>query len=257
MSIMAVERALILLRYITDHEEGLSIREASRNLGYSPATVQKIISALHAQGFVVQDQLTERYHLGPEAIQLGLSALSRLDVRRAARPYLEDLNKETGETVFLAISRSNYAVYVDKVVSDQPIRMDAPLGDDRPLNCTAVGKVLLTGVADEEIAQWNKYFARKTENSITDIEQLKIEIQSVRQRGWAQDHEEYAYGVVCIAAPVYNHEQKIIAALTVSGPSSRVGQNKELIVELIQQYAQAISREMGFSEQLVVGGVKL
>ena len=103
MSHIAVERALVLLRYIVDHPEGLSIREVSREYGYSPATVQKLISALHNQGFIVQDKITERYHLGSEAVQLGLAALSRLEVRRFARPSLEALNAESGETVFLAI----------------------------------------------------------------------------------------------------------------------------------------------------------
>ena len=118
MSSVAVERALILLRYITENEDGLSIREVSRQLGYNPATVQKLINALKAQGYVVQDKLTERYHLGPDAINLGLTALSRLKVRQIARPHLEALCHDSGETVFLAIARGDHAVYVDKVVSE-------------------------------------------------------------------------------------------------------------------------------------------
>ena len=77
MSHIAVERALVLLRYIVDHPDGLSIREVSREYGYSPATVQKLVSALQNQDFIVQDKQTERYHLGPEAVQLGLAALSQ------------------------------------------------------------------------------------------------------------------------------------------------------------------------------------
>ncbi len=154
--------------------------------------MQKLISALHAQGYVVQDRLTEHYHLGPEAVQLGMTALSRLDVRRAARPHLEALNNERGETVFLAIARDNYVVYIDKVVCDQPIRMDAPLGVNRPYNCTAVGKVLLADLSDERLEQLAaaEIFEQRTEHSITSMEALRAEIEQVRQQGWAQDKEE-------------------------------------------------------------------
>ena len=258
MSVMAVERALILLRYITDNEDGLSIREASRNLGYNPATVQKIVGALKSQGYVVQDKITDRYHLGPEAVQLGLTALSRLDVRRAARPYLEGLSRDSGETVFLAIARGNCVVYVDKVVSDQPIRMDAPVGADRPYNCTAVGKVLLTGMTSEEIEELYDAgaFEKRTENSILDIDAMHIEVEKVREQGWARDRQEFDYGAGCVAAPIYDHEGRIVAALTVSGPSARINQDLDRIIELTKSRSEEVSKEMGYTEQQVVMGAR-
>lgn len=258
MSIMAVERALVVLRYITDNEDGLSIREASRNLGYSPATVQKIIGALKAQGYVVQDELTERYHLGPEAVQLGLTALSRLDVRRAARPYLEKLSRESGETVFLAITRGASVVYVDKVVSDKPIRMDAPVGADRPYNCTAVGKVLLTGMTSEEIEDLydNGAFEARTQNSILDPDAMRAEVEKVREQGWARDREEFDYGAGCVAAPIYDHEGRVVAALTISGPSARVNQDLDRNIELSISRAEEVSKELGYNEQQLLMGAR-
>jgi DNA-binding IclR family transcriptional regulator len=247
MSHVAVERALILLRYIVDNPDGLSIREVSRELGYSPATVQKLVTALNTQGYVVQDKLTERYHLGPEAVQLGLAALSRLEVRRIARPHLEALSAEAGETVFLAIARGDHAIYIDKVVSSQPIRMDAPLGVNRPYNCTAVGKVLLAGMSEGDIEQLAKkgMFEQRTEHSIVDLSALKSELEQVRTQGWAHDNEEYAAGVVCVAAPVLDHEGNAIAAVTVSGPADRIGRNVDRFVEQVQASAAEISEEMG------------
>ena len=258
MSIMAVERALILLRYITDNDDGLSIRESSRNFGYSPATVQKIIGALKSQGYIVQDELTERYHLGPEAVHLGLTALSRLDVRRAARPFLEKLSRESGETVFLAITRGASAVYVDKVVSDQPIRMDAPLGAARPYNCTAVGKVLLAGMSSEEIEELydNGAFEKRTENSILDVDTMHGEVENVREQGWAGDREEFDYGASCVAAPIYDHEGRLVAALTVSGPSTRIYQDLDRIIELTVSRSEEVSKEMGYKEQKVIVGAR-
>lgn len=248
---LAVERALILLRYIIDNPDGLSIRGASRSLGYNPATVQKLINSLSAQGYVVQDELTERYHLGPGAVQLGLTALSRMDIRRLARPYIEALQSECGETAFLAIPRGNHVVYIDKVVSTQPIRMDAPLGIDRPFNCTAVGKVLMADLPAKELERMASagIFERRTERSICNVDTLSAEIERVRKQGWARDNEEYNPGVGCIAAPVRDHEGQIIAAVTVSGPAERVEEQLDYIVAKVTTHAASISEEIGYRNQ--------
>jgi len=248
MSSVAVERAMILLRYIMDNEDGLSVREVSRLYGYNPATVQKIINALKSQGFVIQDEITERYFLGSEAVQLGLTALSRLDVRRVARPHLEEINLQTNETVFIAIARGNHAVYVDKVVSNQPIRMDAPLGVDRPYNCTAVGKVLLTELVDEEIEILARSgaFEKRTDNSIIELDELNAELKETSEQGWAIDSEEFSVGVSCLAVPIFDHDQKVIAALTISGPIDRITKQQEKFLQLLKSHAEEISEKMGF-----------
>jgi DNA-binding IclR family transcriptional regulator len=248
MSHIAVERALVLLRYIVDNPEGLSIREVSREYGYSPATVQKLISGLHNQGFVVQNKTTERYHLGPEAVQLGLAALSRLEVRQLARSSLEALSAETGETVFLAIARGDHVIYIDKVVSDRLIRMDAPLGVARPYNCTSVGKVLLSGMPNDKLADLaaTNSFESRTENSIIELEALQAEIDQVRQRGWAIDREEYAPGAYCIGAPIFDHEGNIIAALTVSGPAERIKERLEDNLDRVITNAKKVSEALGY-----------
>jgi DNA-binding IclR family transcriptional regulator len=248
MSHIAVERALVLLRYIVDHPEGLSIREVSREYGYSPATVQKLISALNNQNFINQDESTERYHLGLEAVRLGLTALERLEVRQAARPFLEALSDDTEETVFLAIARGDQVIYIDKVVSDRLIRMDAPLGVDRPFNCTSVGKVLLSGMPADKVAKLatEGAFEHRTEKSIVDPDTLQAELEQVRQRGWAWDNEEYALGANCIGAPIYDHEGRIIAAVTVSGPAERIRGNLDTLVDRVKSNAQAISEAMGY-----------
>jgi IclR family KDG regulon transcriptional repressor len=251
MSSVAGERTLVLLRYIIENEDGLSIREASRTLGYSPATVQKLIGSLYEQGFVVKDDITDRYQLGPEAVRLGFSALARLDIRRAARPYIEALSDKTGETVFLAIRRGNYAVYIDKAVSKHPIRMDAPLGVDRPYNCTAIGKILLTGIAEEDIDRMaaEKCFEARTPNSIMEPAKIKAEIKRIRRQGWAEDKEEYVIGAYCIATPIYNFNGEIEASVTVSGPTHRIKANLDSIIEEVKSAAQKVSVEIGFVQK--------
>jgi len=247
MSTVSVERALILLRYLVEHPDGLSIREAARSLGYAPASIQKLVAALTAQGYAVQDESTDRYHLGPEAVQLGLAALTRLDIRRVARPHLERLCQQTGETIFLAIPRRDHVIYVDKIVSEQPIRMDAPLGVTRPYNCTAVGKILLADRSRQDFDRLaaSGAFVQQTALSITDPEILWSEIMLVRGRGWADDDGEFDVGAGCVAAPIFDHDGRVAAAITASGPNYRISAALTDIVEQIQNCARQISQEIG------------
>jgi len=169
-------------------------------------------------------------------------------VRRVARPSLEALSKETEETVFLAIAHGDHVTYIDKVVSDRLIRMDAPLGVARPYNCTSVGKVLLSGMPDEKVVELSaaEVFECRTDNSILSIETLQAEIDQVRERGWAVDREEFALGAYCIGAPIYNHEGHVIAALTVSGPSERIKERLDDNVTKVVANAKKVSEAMGF-----------
>ena len=192
----------------------------------------------HVTGFILRGDV------------LNAHARGRLKVPLAeiARPHLEALCEDAGETVFLAIARDVHAIYVDKVVSTRLVRVDAPLGVNRPYNCTSVGKVLLAAMPDEKVLQLaaSGAFERRTEHSLVELEALRAELERIREQGWAQDREEYAYGLGCVAAPVLDHEGKVTAALTVSGPIERINQDLDLLVEQVKARAAAISQEMGY-----------
>jgi DNA-binding IclR family transcriptional regulator len=253
---ISVQRALVLLRYIIDQPDGLSIREVSRTLGYSPATVHKLIDTLDSQGYVTQDELTRRYHLGPQAVELGLTAISRMDVFRTARHPMELLCESSGETIFLAIPRPDHVVYIDKVVSPQPIRMDAQIGARRPYNCTSVGKALLAGFSLDHLKNLAHLgvFEKRTENSIIDVEDLVRELELVRERGWAYDNEEYIRGACCIGAPVFDLFANQVAAITISGPADRIKHNLDQFIPLVKECAADISKSMGFQGEAIHPG---
>ena len=167
-------------------------------------------------------------------------------MRQIARPYLEALSAETQETVFLAIARGNRVIYIDKVVSDQIIRMDAPLGVSRPYNCTSVGKVLLAGMPNNRLMDLADFFENRTGNSNIDVKVLQAEIDQVRECGWAMDKEEYALGAFCIGAPIFDHEGSIIAAVTVTGPAERIRERLEDNLTRVLANAKKISEAMGY-----------
>jgi IclR family KDG regulon transcriptional repressor len=250
-TILSVERALLILKRLAQSGEEIGVRDLSRELGYSPAVTQKILNTLKAHNFVRQNEKTDRYTLGGAVLQIGMAVLARLDVIHISQPYIKALSAESGETTFLAIREDSSAIYVAKETSSNPVRMDADLGVDRPLNCTAVGKILLGFSESEDIQQLARSGAllQATENSITDPEKLAEELRQVRQQGYAVDMMEFHPEAICVAAPIYSPEGKVVAALTISGVASRMQPDLEYQIALVKEAAGQISAELGYPHQ--------
>jgi DNA-binding IclR family transcriptional regulator len=217
-------------------------------LGYSPAVTQKILNTLKAHDFVQQNEETQRYRLGLGVLHLGLAVLAQTDLLRVARPYLEELTANTEETTFLAIRDEFRAVYIDLVKSPHPIRMDAEVGAQRPLNCTSVGKILLAWAPERTVENAAKAgaFTKSTKNSIVDLNAFLAELVKVRKQGYAIDYEEYNAEAMCIAAPIFRQDGSIYAAITTSGPSFRMKNRIPEIASMVKAQAREISRKLGY-----------
>lgn len=248
ISITSVQRALIILKQMSVSPNGVGVRAMARTLGYSPAVVQKSIQALVSQGFAQQDPETERYHLGPAALQVGLAGLARLEIRQVARPYLQVLAEASGETALLGVRLGDMATYIEKVRSLNELRSDAPVGARRPFNCTAVGKALLAYFPDEELERLHRdgAFVQSTPNSITDLTQLKLEMARVREQGLAIDREEFALGIMCLAAPVRNYNGAVVGAVALAGPVQRIQSAVEELSRHVISCAADISAALGY-----------
>lgn len=247
-TVLSVERALLILKRLADSKEEFGVRDLSRELGYSPAVTQKILNTLRIHGFVRQNDKTERYTLGPTALQVGMAVLSQLDVVRIARPFMEKLTEKTGETTFLAILEDTHAIYIDKEVSANPVRMDAEVGVSRPLNCTAVGKVLLAYGSKEfvsKVAQQGA-FIQSTPNSIVNPAQLEKELERVRQIGYAVDNREFHSEAICVASPIFSADGRVLAAITTSGVATRMEQHPAKYADVVKEVAAQISAELGY-----------
>ena len=244
---LAAQRVLVILREIAKAANGIGVRELARGMGQSPSNVQKALQALLDQEFVCQDTESKRYLLGPTALQVGLAGLSRFDVRGIAREHLEALAQETGETAYLGVRHGDEVMYVEKVIGPSEIRVDAPIGARRPFNCTAAGKVLLASLPEQEFRQLaaGGAFVQRTPNSITDPAALAREMVKIREAGVAIDREEFALGVMCVAAPARNHEGATVAAIVLSGPAQRLGPSDTLI-EQVKTCAGRVSATLGY-----------
>ena len=227
-TVVSVDRALALLELLATRPEGIGTREASRKLGIGAGSAQKVLNTLRVRNFIEKAHSADRYVFGPAAYRLAhlIRASADVDLTSAARPYLQDLAEATGETVFLGLRDGDDCRYVDKITSRQMTRVDLPLGQPRPLNCTAVGKVMLafdeTSLAELRRFVSRNVFARATDFSITDPMELAEELERVRTAGWAADRREYDPSAACVAAPIVGLHEEVLGALSVSGPAERI-----------------------------------
>jgi len=248
--VRSVQRALTLLRTFLAHDGELSAADLSKETGLDPSTVFRLLVTLGAQGFVEINHATAKYRPGVVLLELGSRFLKNNDIRSRSIGYLERLRDEFGETVHLTILDGNEVVYLEKLAGLHPIGfMSSRVGDRNPAHCTGVGKALLAQLSDEELEQ--RYpggrLKRYTDQTITDLEELRAELARVRSRGYAIDLEEHEVGVKCVAVPTFDHKE-IAAAVSVAGPVDRMDDhiaNHDLINTLMEVAAQ-ISEQMGW-----------
>lgn len=218
----AVERALGVLRCVETNEEGAGITELAQRTHLTVSTTHRLVRTLTDAGLLHQDPRTERYQLGPALVVLGRKAEQRLGYRQAL-PLLEELARVTGESINLGIRAGDEVRVVLDVVSRQPLRFSQTAGSRVPMHVSAMGKCLLanTGDIDDQIDRLGD-LVQATHRTITDRDQLRQELESVRERGWALNDEERNPGVRAIAAPVLQPGGAAIGAIAIQGPTTRI-----------------------------------
>ncbi len=252
-TVLAVERAAVLLKRLAQRKRPIGVRELARQTGYSPATVQKLLNALAAQGLVHQDPKTKQYALGLEAFRIGVAFLRGLDLPRVAYPVLERLVAQTQESAYLSLLTPDRrrCVFVAKVECDHLLRWTAELGAWRPLNCTADGKAILACLPDDHLRYLQEHgeFHKVTSRSITDPERLKAEIERVRRQGYATSDEEFAEGVRSVAAPVLDYTGAVRGAVSVAGPKLRMPDARWAeLGRTVRRAGEALSRALGYDD---------
>ncbi|MFD1177649.1 IclR family transcriptional regulator [Paenibacillus puldeungensis] len=253
-NVQSLERALTLLNALSDYPDGIQIARLTEQVGLSKSTTHRLLATLSSMNYVVKDPETDKYKLGLQILFLSRNILNQNNVVSTARPYLEKLSAEVNETVHLCVEDLGEVTYIDKIESNQTIRMFSRIGSRAPMYCTGVGKVLYAGMAESRLEQLIAQvdFVPKTKNTITSAEALRKEIQKVKQQGYALDDVENEEGIRCIAAPIYNHEGKIVASFSISGPSNRVTLDlvNGMLIDKVKQTSMEISRSLGY-----VGGI--
>jgi IclR family acetate operon transcriptional repressor len=246
--VRAVERAINVLRCVARSSEGIGVRELARVLNLRPSTASRILMALERMGLTRQDAPTGRYAMGPAILEIAAGYHGQRDFCRVARPHMETLCEQTGETVFLGVLDGLDVVIVNKVDSPRPLRMVSPVGSREPAWCTALGKVLLSELPEPQVRRrlGSARLRRLTSRSRVTPASLARALAGVRAAGVALDDEEYVAGVRCVAAPIRGDDRRPVAALSVSGPALRLTPKRiGALGRRVRQVAARISRELG------------
>lgn len=249
-AVQSVERTLDLLEYLARSSGWMGISELSNATGQPVGTIHRLLMTLVARNYVVRDGRTRRYTLGPAFRRLAGISLQTPDWAEIGTPLLRDLVEISGETANLAVMEGDRAVYVAQVQPRRMVRMFTELGNRVYLHCTGCGKVLLAYQPDSVIASIiaETGLPGFTDTTITDPGQLKQELEMIRQQGYAIDNGEQEEGVRCIAAPVYDPRGKVIAALSISGPGSRLDSRRiPTLLPHLKRISAAISSALAAS----------
>ncbi len=247
--VQVLDRALAALAILARSSSDCSLAELCPALKLHKSTVHRLMMVLEQHRMVVKNPDTGRYRLGLRLYELGSRAIDGLDLRGRARPYLDRLQDEFGETVFFCILDEGQVFYVEKVESQRSVRTACTVGSRAPAYCTAVGKAMLAELAEVEVNKIVRRWGLKpvTPNTITTASALKVELKAVRSRGYAIDEEEKEEGLRCIGAAVRSHSGKLAAAMSVSGPAFRM--TKERVPEIgraLMEAASKLSAELGY-----------
>jgi IclR family acetate operon transcriptional repressor len=240
----AVERALLVLDALGEAGGEIGTNELARRTGVNASTVSRVLATLARAGYVEQTP-TGRYRLGLRLLQLGSAALDRLDLRALARPPLEELARETGETATLSVPGEQDAITVDFVRSPSAVQGVAQVGRPSVPHATATGKVLLAfgpgGAGDGP-------FQRFTPRTIVTPSAVRLEVERTRERGWADADGEREPDLAALAAPVRSSRGELVAILGLQGPSTRFDDAaRSRALPRLVTAADALSRRLGWT----------
>lgn len=243
-AIQSLDRAIDLLESFASGDDERGVAELARELGLPRTTVHRLLSALTHRGLLSHDPGTGRYQLGLKLFELGSRVGDSLDIRRAARPYLQDLQQHSGETTHLVVLDGTDIVFVDKVETDNPFRMVSQIGRRLPARFSGSGKALLARLSDDDLA-------RRFADAEVDLPALRAELARVRERGWAIDDQETQPGLRCVGTVVRDRSGAAVAGLSISGPLVRVSDERlGDLSRILLQTAERVSLAMGYRPSL-------
>lgn len=248
--VQTLEKALEIIEVMkTAPANGIRIIDLSQKLNMGKSTVHRILNSLVTYGYAEKCPDNKRYRLGWKLFEIGSTIPRQRNLNNIDMNILSELCEKYEETVNLGIRIHDKVAIIAKVDPQQaPFRAGPYLGEHEPLHATALGKVLISELDEEELKQIFKSpeLTKYTNNTINSLKKLREALEQVREQGYAVDEEELCQGISCVAMPIYNYERNIVAALSISGPSFRFNYNKINKIGRDQKKAcETISRFFG------------
>jgi IclR family KDG regulon transcriptional repressor len=248
-SIFSLHKALDILCCFDFNQEALSAQEISERLNIPLSTTYRYLAILLERGFLARTPDTKKYELGLMLFQLGNIVSSKIKFVDIVMPHMISLSYLTGETVFLSVLNRSKAVCIEKIETNKLIKMSIERGASFPLYAASSGKLLLAhqdGYFIDSIIQ-KVLFTKFTDYTITDPILLKKELKDIREQGFAISDQEAELGAKSISAPIIDHKGKVIAALSIAGPSERIkSENIPPLIQMVKDAAKKASYDLTY-----------
>ncbi len=250
--ISSVDRALQMLIYLHDEGKETGITKIAADLDIYKSTVHRTLVTLEQWGFVRKNPENDKYWLGPRLYSLGKSVENKLGLSELVRPLSRRLYEQYREVVNVSVlERSQDGTYRSVIISKeenegQILTVNPPVGSSNECTCSSVGKCLLAFGENIDLSAYERIrLPQHTKNTITTPEAIRRELERVREQGYALDQEELEYGLTCIGAPIFDHQGKAIAAISLSGPTTRMrGADFEERIQAVKRTAAEISASL-------------
>jgi DNA-binding IclR family transcriptional regulator len=243
----AVERALNILEAAAQRRDGLTNSEISRKLGIPKSSASYILRTLERRGYLRRDGESGRYRMGLKILSLGGDAQGNLEIADVALPFMRALGEKIRMTVHLAVLDQGEAVYVEKVEAPGFFKVNTWVGRRMFLHSTSVGKCLLAWLPKQEIENLVRQqgLKKRTPKTITTVSKLLVDLEHVKQSGYAVDDEENSLGARCLGAPIFDAMGNVTAALGASGTLTQVDEaNMPRTIEALKETARRITRQL-------------
>jgi DNA-binding IclR family transcriptional regulator len=246
----SLKKVFLLIDAFTAEVPEWSLADLSRHVDMPKPTVHHMMTTLMEGGWIDRNVETKKFRLGVRLWEKGSLAIKQMGLRDIARPHVEALVRECGETVRVGILDAvdpGWVIYIDRVEGRQTVRADNAGTVRAPSYCVATGKAMLAHNPEIVSRMVVRQLRGYTEHSLTDPDALNKDLALTRRRGYSLNRSEFHGEVVGIAAPIHNHEGRVVAAVGISAPAYRLGADGvKRIAPVVVATASEISRSAGF-----------
>lgn len=246
-----LQKAITIIKALEDTQKGIGIREIAEKTSINRTTCHRILQTLLLDNMVEMGEKNGMYRLGMRMLELGSAVQRRINLRQLALPILTKLTNSTGETSFLCLNTEDRAVCLERIEGKNVQVLAMRVGDSWPLYQGAAPRAILTHKSDQYIRDLltNVDFERKTANTPPDASTYWKLIMEAREKGYTTSREDVTLGVASIGAPIFDHEGKVIAAVSISSTVHRIYPKEKNLAYELKETATNISGLMGWKKQ--------
>lgn len=248
--VQSIGRAFAIMEEIARNRDGIGLAELSKRVGLHNSTTFHLVRTMVSLGYVRQMEDTKRYRIGRPLFALAANALDEIEMVSLATPVLEELSRETGESAHFSVRMGDAVVVLARASGPGAFQMSDRVGVVRPAHSTALGKIMLAALTEEQFERWLTRAELKahTRNTITSADHLRREIAEVRLSGIGFDNGEFDVELRCVALPVRDFTGQVIGALGISGPVWRLSVDAlQKRARIVRAAADRLSSEFGFA----------